>query len=70
MVHNLRVMTWTESAFDWATEFDQTLALYIQGMLAEPDESLIAYQVIGEERLAEFAKALQADPRRDVGQWP
>ncbi|MDR3685781.1 MAG: hypothetical protein P4L93_02320 [Coriobacteriia bacterium] len=43
-------------------EFDKTLACYVERVLAEPDESLIAYQVIGEERLAAFADTFRADP--------
>lgn len=43
-------------------QFDKTLALYIAKVLAEPDESLIAYQVLGGEALDAFAETFQADP--------
>jgi hypothetical protein len=43
-------------------EFDKTLARYVECVLAEPDEDLIAYQVLGAERLAEFTESFRADP--------
>ncbi|NTU71262.1 MAG: hypothetical protein HGB10_05535 [Coriobacteriia bacterium] len=41
--------------------FDETLALYIDRILDEPDESLTSYQVLGPEGLSEFAKAFAED---------
>ncbi len=40
MVHNLGVMTWSEEAFDWADEADQTLAGLI---LARDDEAVCRF---------------------------
>ena len=42
--------------------FDETLALYIARVFADPDDDLIAYQVLGEERLASYAERFAADP--------
>ncbi len=42
--------------------FDETLASYIATMLAEPDEQLAAFQVLGAEGLSEFADLFAADP--------
>jgi len=43
-------------------DFDKTLALYLERVLAAPDETLTSYQVMGPEALAEFAEAFEADP--------
>ncbi|MCP3874128.1 MAG: 4,5-DOPA dioxygenase extradiol, partial [Desulfobacteraceae bacterium] len=50
MVHNLRVMKWQDTAFDWAREFDAKLKALIQ---AGDHQALIAYQTLGDNaRLA------------------
>ncbi len=50
MVHNLRVMKWQDSAYDWALEFDAKLKALIQ---AGDHQALIAYQTLGDNaRLA------------------
>lgn len=41
--------------------FDKTLELYLEGLLGEPDESLISYQVLGAERLSAFVERFDAD---------
>ena len=45
MVHNLRVMTWQETAYDWAAAFDARLAALIS---AGDHPSLIDYPNLGE----------------------
>ncbi len=45
MVHNLRVMTWQETAYDWAAAFDARLAALIN---AGDHPSLIDYPNLGE----------------------
>jgi len=45
MVHNLGVMAWQESAFDWARDFDARLASLIQ---AGDHQSLIDYHALGD----------------------
>ncbi len=47
-------------------DFDTTLALYVEKILAEPDESLIAYQVLGEEALAAYQARFAEDPAQAV----
>ena len=47
-------------------DFDGTLALYIESVLRDPDEDLIAYQVLGEDGLAAFAGSFRADPAAGV----
>ena len=47
-------------------DFDTTLALYVEKILAEPDDSLIAYQVLGEEALAAYQARFAEDPARAV----
>ena len=44
MVHNLRMLTWTESAYDWAVEFDKTLAKLIEN---RDHKALINYPALG-----------------------
>ena len=46
MVHNLRVMAWTDSAFDWAKAFDATLASLIE---KREHKTLIDYPSLGKE---------------------
>jgi hypothetical protein len=46
--------------------FDKTLAAYVKRVLAEPDEQLIAYQVLGEEAYAAFVERFDADPAETV----
>jgi hypothetical protein len=43
-------------------DFDTTLQFYIEKLLTEPDDSLVAYQILGEEGLAAFAERFHADP--------
>ena len=43
-------------------DFDQTLALYIERVLAEPDTELAAYQLLGQDGLEAFAETFAADP--------
>jgi hypothetical protein len=43
-------------------DFDQTLALYIERVLAEPDTELAAYQLLGQDGLAAFGETFAADP--------
>ena len=44
MVHNLRLMEWTEKPFDWATEFDAQL----KGLIEKRDhKALINYPALG-----------------------
>lgn len=43
-------------------EFEQTLAAYVEHVLAEPDTELASYQVLGPERLADFASRFEVDP--------
>jgi hypothetical protein len=43
-------------------DFDRTLALYIERVLAEPDTELAAYQLLGQDGLAAFAETFSADP--------
>jgi hypothetical protein len=40
--------------------------MYVEKVLADTDESLISYQVLGGERLAEFAETFRADPRATI----
>lgn len=44
MVHNLGMMAWTESAYDWAIEFDATLARLIE---KHDHQALIHYTELG-----------------------
>jgi hypothetical protein len=43
-------------------EFDQTLAAYVARVLAEPDTDLPSYQILGPQRLADFAARFEVDP--------
>lgn len=43
-------------------EFDHTLAAYIERVLAEPNETLTSFQVMGPEVLGAFSEAFAADP--------
>jgi 4,5-DOPA dioxygenase extradiol len=45
MVHNLGLMAWNESAFDWAVKFDGMLATLIE---KQDHEALINYPALGE----------------------
>ena len=45
MVHNLRVMLWRDTAFDWAAEFDETMK---QLILAGDHAAIIDYRKLGE----------------------
>jgi len=47
-------------------DFDTTLRLYVEKVLAEPDESLIAYQVLGAEALAAYQARFAQDPAQAV----
>lgn len=47
-------------------DFDTTLRLYVEKVLAEPDESLIAYQVLGAEALAAYQARFAEDPTQAV----
>lgn len=42
--------------------FERTLAAYIEQILKEPDSELAAYQVLGPDALAEFARRFEEDP--------
>jgi len=42
--------------------FDETLARHIAAILKDPDDQLVAYQVLGPEGLAEFSARFEADP--------
>ena len=42
--------------------FEHTLAAYIETILAEPDDKLASFQVLGPEGLAEFADTFREDP--------
>ncbi len=44
MVHNLRLMVWEETAYDWAVEFDETLKRLI---LAGDHDAIVNYQQLG-----------------------
>lgn len=43
-------------------QFDETLAVYIEQVLREPDTSLTAYQVAGPDALGEFAERFSQSP--------
>jgi len=45
MVHNLALMTWSDSAFSWATDFDRELARLIE---KRDHKALINYPALGE----------------------
>ena len=47
-------------------DFDQTLRAYVGKVLAEPDDTLISYQVLGAEGLAAFAARFDEDPAAAV----
>lgn len=48
IVHNLRLFTWTDSAFDWAVEFDTK----IKGFIESGDhQSVINYKDLGQSAL-------------------
>ena len=47
-------------------DFDTTLGLYVGKVLAEPDESLVAYQVLGAEALAAYQARFAEDPAAAV----
>ena len=47
-------------------DFDTTLGLYVKKILAEPDESLIAYQVLGADALAAYNARFAEDPAQAV----
>ena len=50
IVHNLRLVSWQDSAYDWAIEFDETLKRLI---LAGDHDALVHYQGLGQSaRLA------------------
>jgi 4,5-DOPA dioxygenase extradiol len=44
MVHNLGLMVWKDTAFDWATEFDETLRRLI---LAGDHDAIVRYPELG-----------------------
>jgi 4,5-DOPA dioxygenase extradiol len=44
VVHNLRLISWDDQAFDWAKEFDQTVERLI---LAHDHQPLIHYETLG-----------------------
>ncbi|MEI8081412.1 MAG: hypothetical protein WCI74_06150 [Actinomycetes bacterium] len=48
-------------------DFEKTLASYVDQVLAEPDDGLVAYQVLGDEGLAAFADRFGED--RDARSW-
>jgi hypothetical protein len=43
-------------------DFDRTLALYIESLLAEHDTDLVSFQLLGESALNEFADRFKEDP--------
>ena len=43
-------------------DFDKTLELFIEQILAEPDTDLVAYQVLGEAAFAAFSERFRANP--------
>jgi len=43
-------------------EVDTTLKAYVEKVLAAPDEELSSFQVLGPDKLAEFASAFEEDP--------
>jgi 4,5-DOPA dioxygenase extradiol len=45
IVHNLRVVTWKDDAYDWAVEFDETMKRLI---LDGDHDSIIHYQSLGQ----------------------
>ena len=45
MVHNLKVMTWEDTAFDWAREFDEKLAKLIGD---GNHQALISFKMLGQ----------------------
>ncbi len=47
-------------------DFDKTLGLYVGKVLAEPDESLVSYQVLGAEALAAYQARFAEDPAAAV----
>jgi hypothetical protein len=47
-------------------DFDSTLVLYVAKVLAEPDESLISYQILGSEGLAAYQTRFAEDPAQAV----
>ena len=49
-------------------DFDATLKLYIDKILSEPDDALVAYQMMGAEGLATFANRFDADPATTVAE--
>jgi 4,5-DOPA dioxygenase extradiol len=46
MVHNLRVMVWEDTAFDWAVDFDERLA---QAIRSGDHQALVAYESMGDK---------------------
>ncbi len=48
IVHNLRLMVWQDTAFDWATEYDQKVKEWI---LEENHEAIIHYEKHGKPAL-------------------
>lgn len=47
-------------------DFDTTLRFYVEKVLAEPDESLIAYQVLGADSLAAYSARFDEDAAQAV----
>lgn len=45
---------------------DKTIAAYVAHVLSEPDTGLASYQVLGDERLADFAREFHDDPIQTV----
>ncbi len=54
MVHNLMMLAWEDTAYDWAVEFDETLK---QLILSGDHDSIIHYQKFG--KAADFICAYQ-----------
>jgi hypothetical protein len=49
--------------------FPQTLAFYIERVLAEPDDTLASYTVLGPDGLAQFAETFREDPEGVVERY-
>ena len=44
IVHNLRTIQWSDTAYDWALEFDDTLR---ERIVAGDHQSVVAYESLG-----------------------
>jgi 4,5-DOPA dioxygenase extradiol len=59
MVHNLRVLNWSDTAFDWALEFDEKLRAWIESGDHEP---VIQYEKHGRSALLAVNSAEHYEP--------